>query len=335
MLQHVKFAANQRVELGDMNALGSLGLANLARLAAGYFAPGVSVGRVVRGGEVSPTSPASKNVRIRPLAAVGGFGVPVLLETEATEPIADNASGNPRIDLVTVSAAIANTDNASRKFWNPTTEESFDANTDTRTSVVVSTTVTQGVPGATPLPPATPAGHIPLAWVTVPNGMSSIAASNIIPVEASFITPVKSFTWQWGPDYAVTGNDTPVNVPYQSPAILSLNPAETQISIILAQVHARMIRPTGADLVPFQFRMQSWDLSVFAEIGRADVYHDQVYSEPRTATVMGILPGGSGPVTIHLNIDNYAGTPGTGRVTLRAADQDSQPLINKIVAITL
>ena len=74
--------------------------------------------------------------------------------------IADNASGNPRIDIICVKIDDA-------------------AATSVRGAGSVSVVVVAGTPGASPAVPATPADHYKLAEVAVANGFTSITNANI------------------------------------------------------------------------------------------------------------------------------------------------------------
>lgn len=74
--------------------------------------------------------------------------------------IADNASGNPRIDIICAKLDTGVTPDA-------------DA------SNVATIVVVQGTPGAVPAVPATPSNHIKLADVAVANGFSTIVTANI------------------------------------------------------------------------------------------------------------------------------------------------------------
>jgi hypothetical protein len=335
-LQHVNWAANQRVELLDMQAMGDLGLANLTLLARAFLTPGVT-SRVVRGGRVSATDPASKNVLVGALAAVNPSGAIIILESEATKAIADNASGNDRIDLVSVSVALVDDEEAERKFWNPSTETSFDSDTDTRSTATVTVTVTQGVPSASPGPPATPAGHVALAQVLVVDGMTSITDDDITMLEPSFVTPVKYRQWQWEADLGTTG--TTETLPYVTPEnLLTLNVPAGQVAIVHAQVGIFFTITGAAQPGGFLVDLEAFDGASSETIGRCEhMTALELPAWPRTMTVLGILPGGGGEIGIRLRIARF--TLGA-QPEVRLVDDwvlvvDTIQVVNRIVAVTL
>ncbi len=333
-LKTVRVAQNQRGEAEDINDIGLLGLGNLTSALRGFVSPGTD-GKITRGGLVYPTAPASKNVLIQPSAGFNPSGLPILLEAEDTKAIADNASGNPRIDLVSISVASVDTDEVPRKFWNPATETSFDANTDTRTELVTSVTVTQGVPGATPSPPATPAGHVPLARVAVANGMTSITDDDITMLDASLLTPVKYREWQWGPDYGVDGAfATAVALPYETPDLVALNTPAGSVTVLLAEIVGRVLSLSSSPPATHMW----WQLRVHdgvspIVVGATSANVDAPFANnPDSHVIVGIVPGGLGEVTVRVQAFIWSGS---GTVRLSAEDLFDIPQINRLVAVTL
>jgi hypothetical protein len=133
---------------------------------------------------VTPNSPAAMNVLVAPgRGLVNGDAVArqgaYLLEqaSQMTVPIAANASGNPRIDLVVLRDYDGAADGGS-------------ASADKGTIEVV-----QGTPAGSPTVPSLPAGAIPLAQVAVANGASSIVTANItdLRIPLGRATPVSAF----------------------------------------------------------------------------------------------------------------------------------------------
>lgn len=118
--------------------------------------------------QVAATSPASMAVRVFPGRAlvkgdnVARQGTYMLEETTTlTVPIAENLSGNPRVDLVVLRDYDAAADGGAQASDRGTVE------------------VIQGTPAPSPAPPALPASAIALAWVRVNAGAGMITAANI------------------------------------------------------------------------------------------------------------------------------------------------------------
>ena len=84
----------------------------------------------------------------------------VINDATVNAVIGANASGNPRIDIVTLKVDTA-------------------ATPDGNASNVATVVVTAGTPAASPVAPATPSNHLLLAYVAVANGAVSIVTANI------------------------------------------------------------------------------------------------------------------------------------------------------------
>lgn len=140
----------------DSGAGGSVTEAEWRQMARLWLSGGVIRGELDGGAVSQHAAGANKSVDVASLQAwVDGH----FFQSDAVEnlTIADNASGNPRIDRIVIHA-------------------DFTANT-------IALQVVQGTAAATPTPPAltqsSSAWEIPLAQVAVANGFTSIADANI------------------------------------------------------------------------------------------------------------------------------------------------------------
>ena len=140
----------------DSGAGGSITEASWRDMAALWLSDGVIRGKLNSGAVTQRAAGANKSVDVASLQAwVNGH----FFESDATEnlTIADNASGNPRIDRIVVRA-------------------DFTANT-------ITLAVLQGTPAATPVAPAltqsSSTWELSLAQVAVANGFASVADANI------------------------------------------------------------------------------------------------------------------------------------------------------------
>lgn len=93
-----------------------------------------------------------------------------------------NPSGNPRIDLVVVTPAMVDTDNQSRTILlDPVARTTGPQNVFKTTNPAATVAVVTGTPGATPAPPAVPAGAYAVFEVYVPTGAPDSTAFSVVP----------------------------------------------------------------------------------------------------------------------------------------------------------
>jgi hypothetical protein len=186
-LTRVNWTVNERISQVDQQAIGDLGFANLALGLKQFLAPELGV---VKGGGYELAGGLS--LTLKPLAAVASGGVCIVEGDYALAPFAPNASGQDRIDLVSIGYAEAASDAAQRLIINPVSGVETETNVNTRISSAPTITVTQGVPDTPPAAPATPAGHVPLYEVLVRNGAADLLDSDLTRVESSVVRPLKT-----------------------------------------------------------------------------------------------------------------------------------------------
>lgn len=230
-LEKIQVATNQRTDKLDMNRATAYALANLA-LAARHLI--VDAGRVLRGGALRPADPPTRFLTLEPLAALSANGELILLENDYALPeVAPNSSGNPRIDLVSIGYAEADSRTEQRTFIDPLNLDpvtgkpiQYQAATPTTITATPEVTLTTGTPAASPSPPPTPANHIALWQIAVANGATQLTASELTRVEAERISRLRGAT------FMPTGN--PQTSPYTSPA-LSLVVPTAGAALLIAQ----------------------------------------------------------------------------------------------------
>lgn len=258
---------NQRTDIVDFNRLAALGVDNLARALSGALLPGP--GAIVRGGKVKPTTPASKNVVVEPLMGIDASSQLLLLESEATLAVPNNASGQPRIDLVSVGYVQSNLAAEQRWFWNPTTENEFQQNTVTQRDLLAVPVLTTGTPAASPVAPPTPAGHIALAQIAVAPGFASIIADDITRLNAA--GPLAAVTWQG------TGMPAALPLTLESPVLEVTTPAKA-LTFLFAQAYIASV--SG-------FAQQTWHKPLLFEI--EEVGGNVVASSSQRVQLGGVL----------------------------------------------
>lgn len=166
---------NQRTDVIDFVRTNDQAYANLTLLARHFIAQDNGI---VRGGALEPTTIPSMAVIVKtPLAAMTSGGL-VLIETDQTLALAAANPTNPRIDLVSVGYAEAETGNEQRIFINPATGQTSQTPVNTLVRATPDLRVTTGVPAATPAVPAPPAGHIPLWQVRVNAAATSVVMAD-------------------------------------------------------------------------------------------------------------------------------------------------------------
>lgn len=290
-LKKVLGAENQRVTSGDWNNFGIFGLGNLS-LAIKAFVGGHDNDFVVYGGKVKPTSPASADILVEPIAAIDDSNNLVISESEETLSIAANASGNPRIDLVVVSfqeTSEPQPSGESRLFWNPGTETAFSQDTFTRKEAVALFEVVQGTPAGSPSPPSTPAGAIAIATILVPNGFSTIVAGDITQIETIRRNPLRLNVWQ-GPGAA------PQGLPWDSGDLLSLETPSGRITLLLSQIFLR----TNSSPIDLGYRHAIRNTTDGADVGFSHSISDPATAsltvQPFASIAMAVIVGPSAAV---------------------------------------
>lgn len=83
-------------------------------------------------------------------------------------------SAQPRWDVVSVLLSVVDGESESRDFEDATTRVVTSTSMNKRTRVIVTKTVTQGTPGATPYLPLLPAGHVPLYAIYIPAAHNAV-----------------------------------------------------------------------------------------------------------------------------------------------------------------
>lgn len=159
---------------------------------------------------VGGTSAAPKNVVRRGLVATPGAGLQVsvsagelmqfvagatdnqseyklgVLEAAASAVIGANASGNPRIDRISATISFVDDDTEVRNIQQLPSRSVLGVSVPTTKTPSIALTVTAGTPGATPLPPATPAGKVALWDVLVPDGAAAITDNFLMDLRVPF-----------------------------------------------------------------------------------------------------------------------------------------------------
>lgn len=165
-------ASLQRVDAVDFNRTNDSAWANIVQLARDVL--GLSP-RVVWGFE--PTLPGGMTIQFSPGGAVAPGGPVYFSSTQSV--VLNTGSAQPRIDLISVGYSEAPGSNEARTFWDSSANNSYVANVNTEIISNPQLTVTQGTPSANPVPPATPSGHVPIAYVRVEANQTSIDPANV------------------------------------------------------------------------------------------------------------------------------------------------------------
>jgi len=181
-LQRQNVVQNERVDAFDFDETNRLGMANLALALRAFLAP---MNGVVRGLHLSPGG--GLLARLSPGAAIADAG-PIILETDFTVgPFAPNSSGFTRLDLVSIGYAEQQTNSEMRVILNPISGTTAEQPVLTKVTAQPVVTVTQGVPSASPVLPATPLGQIALYQVRIDSGATDITFDDITVLDAGRI----------------------------------------------------------------------------------------------------------------------------------------------------
>lgn len=322
-IRRVTVASQQRTDAVDMNRTNEFALGNLAAVLARALT--LSPGDVYRGGKVKPTGPASKNVIVEPLFGLSSGGDLLLLEAEATLAVPNNTSGNPRIDLVSVGLTVADDPAELRWFWDTGSQSKFQQNTVTKRNHNAVPVLTVGTPAGSPVAPATPVGHIPLAHVLVVDGFASIVADDITRVDASK-KPLAAVVWAGAGDL----ESLPHTVTDQ---VLSVPTPADAITLLYGQAHVASTNSFNAAAVHRPLVVEIEEVGV----GRvaAAAYHMEVGAQ-RTVHVAGVVVGPKAAPSYRLKFSDLAAGSGTawGGFTLPELI-DVDPTTNLLVAVTL
>lgn len=181
-LRRVKWAEKERIELTDLQAMSDQTQVMLAEILKYGFAPN----GVLRGGEV--TADGTFILSLSPLLAIdptAPLGIILVTVPTAIGPIAanDDDGANPghadRIDLLSIQYAETDV-HGNRTFI------ASDASTSDADTVIADTSsFTTQIDSAYGATPATPAGFVPLATITVPWGASGITQDDVSLVSSS------------------------------------------------------------------------------------------------------------------------------------------------------
>lgn len=262
---------------------------------------------------VTPNSPAAMNVLVAPgRGIVAGDAVArqgaYLLELGAqmTVPIAANASGNPRIDLVVLRDYDAAVDGGSASADKGTVE------------------VVQGTPSGSPVAPAVPDGAIPLAQVAVANGASSIVAANITErrLPLGIATPISAFI-----DTTVSAglsSGAAIAMPNVRVDTFGLTTTANRINLLPQEARAGLWR-FSARVTLMQAMANNWSLSVLNSgvdkiIGSSVQRGPATESQP-TLTTSGLLLTTANAATRYLQlavVHTESGSPQIASAALEA-----------------
>lgn len=213
----------QRTDSFDFNEQGRLALANLQLALQGLLQPNEA--GVVRGGILTPG--VGRIVDVSPTAAFDTSGNLLLVEQPtSTASLAANGSANSRIDLIALVHADQSVGTENRVFVNPANNQTYTADVATKLRSATQVVVTTGTPGASPQKPATPAGHVPLGYVTVAPGTSQLTAGMIEPAHEFARQPVR-----WLAVASVTSA-----LPYETSRLFSVRTPAGGTTVVSAQV---------------------------------------------------------------------------------------------------
>jgi hypothetical protein len=173
MFRRSRVQSLQRLDAVDFNRTNDSAWQNLVN--ALVYTLGLSP-NVVWG--LVASTPGGMSVQFSPGGAVSPNG-PIAFNSAQTVVIPAAHPSLPRIDLVSVGYTEAQGSNEARTFWNTGSQSSYVQNTNTEIIASFALTVTPGNPAANPTPPATPSGHVPVAYVRVPAGATAIDPNNI------------------------------------------------------------------------------------------------------------------------------------------------------------
>lgn len=327
--ERARVEQDQQTASIDFNRTNDLAWANLG-LALRYFLAGNLEGVLV-GGEVQPTSPQSMAVVVTaPLAAIAQGG-PVIVETDTPLSIQPADPTNPRIDLVSVGYSEQQTAQEQRYVRQGSTKVQVPINTKYQAQPEL--LVTTGVPAASPVPPAVPAGHIPLAEVTVPAGATSIGQGDIKRAASGLLavsTPLKVATWQ--------GSGNVETLPWVSADLVSLVVPSGRTGVIVAGINVVTVGSVDTSVVYDVLNVALEDRDSGAIIGQSEA--NLWRGERRDILVVGIVPGPTdGERTYRMRLRGDDG--GTGAVQalssiiVSATYDQGANVANPVVALTL
>jgi hypothetical protein len=100
-------------------------------------------------------------------------------EGELGTTFAANSSGNPRIDALCVKLSYSTVDSETRDFQDATTGDTTSTSTLKQRITVLTSSVVQGTPGATPARPTIPDGYVAYCYCYLSNGQGALTAPNI------------------------------------------------------------------------------------------------------------------------------------------------------------
>jgi len=188
-LERQQVAPFQRADEFDFDQLGKQIFDNLALGIRHFVAPSTGI---VRGGSVTPGG--GLFVDIARVSAVDAAGKLIIIEPATTQigPFSPNASGLDRIDLVSLEYMELAGEPENRVFINPAAGTTSTQSTNTRVKAMPQFVITQGTPAGSPVAPATPAGHIALAEITIRDGAADILVTDIAMVEGSRVQALRS-----------------------------------------------------------------------------------------------------------------------------------------------
>jgi len=101
--------------------------------------------------------------------------IPLFSDDQVTQAATNNASGLSRIDIISIGVNEVDDESATVYIKDPATGQVTGQTKDTRRQYRHTLTYTLGTPHASPVPPATPAGHLLVCQFTVVTGGSAIS----------------------------------------------------------------------------------------------------------------------------------------------------------------
>lgn len=262
----------QRTDAFDWNEQGRLALANLQLALQSLLQPNEA--GVVRGGILTPG--IGRIVDVSPTAAFDASGNLLLIEQPtATASLENNGTVHTRIDLIALVHAAQNVGTENRVFVNPANNQTYTADVQTKLRSATQLVVTTGAPGPSPQKPATPAGHVPLGYVTIAPGTNQINASMIEPAYEFARQPVR-----WLAVASATSQ-----LPYETARLFAVRTPAGGTTVVSAQV--TMPRVAALDM-----RVSIFDRTANTEIASGVLSRS---SEAGTETVnfATVLAGGA------------------------------------------
>lgn len=324
-IKRVRLEQYQRTDETDGNAFGALGLDALYQSLKAMLGTGW-----VTLGALDPVGPGRACTLRAPTAAITPEGIAITSTDQTVTPGA-NASGDPRIDLVSISWTETDTDSDERDFINPISKVIAPQNTNTRKTWSAPITLTAGVPDPDPSAPATPANHVALYEILVEDGATEITAADITPVASAAnlkVPQLSKATWA-GVGAAVQP------LPYTTPTLLAFA-AKGSVTVITVDLDIISVGSLVETVMKRPLILELLDDAAAAVIGRSEVQLTQ--GQRSTVRVVGFLSApsaGSRNYKVRIkDAGSGSGTVNTG-VIVPAIYDSGDAIANPIFAVSL